>query len=130
VPSDSLIPPGETDGVTGSLYMAPEVVERIVADDLVFDITPGFPFGGVYHGWADVGQNFFGRLAARVTLAPVTEGFYAEGDQVIVLGQYHAVTPTGADADVRFVHTWTVTEGQMSTLRQTADRQVLHQLMV
>jgi hypothetical protein len=31
--------------------MAPEVNEELIAPDLVWDITPGFPYGGVYHGW-------------------------------------------------------------------------------
>ena len=29
--------------------MDPDVVSEIVADDLVWDITPGAPWGGVYH---------------------------------------------------------------------------------
>lgn len=48
-----------------SLYdsgMAPEVTAEIISPDLVWDITPGFPSGGVYHGWESVGRDFFGSL--------------------------------------------------------------------
>jgi len=41
--------------------MAPDVVAEIIADDLVWDITPGAPFGGVYHGWDSASNDFFGR---------------------------------------------------------------------
>ncbi|TFH51144.1 hypothetical protein E4J66_13105 [Actinomyces viscosus] len=73
--------------------MAPDVVDEIVADDLVWDITPGAPFGGVYHGWPQVTADFFGRLLPHLTSLKATpENFYgAEGtDHVFVTGYYAA----------------------------------------
>ena len=42
--------------------MAPEVTAEIISPDLVWDITPGFPHSGIYHGWESVGRDFFGKL--------------------------------------------------------------------
>ena len=41
--------------------MAPEVTKEVMAPDFVWDITPGFPNSGVYHGWDSVAKDFFGR---------------------------------------------------------------------
>ena len=46
--------------------MAPEVTAEIMAPDLVWDITPGFPNSGVYHGWDSVPNDFFGTPHAEL----------------------------------------------------------------
>lgn len=105
--------------------MAPDVVDEIVADDLVWDITPGAPFGGVYHGWPQVTADFFGRLLPHLTSLKATpESFYgAEGtDHVFVTGYYAATRLSGGDpVHVRFVHDWTIRDGKLAHLVQTAD---------
>ncbi|MGY4745631.1 hypothetical protein ACW9TO_47145, partial [Streptomyces sp. ATMOS53] len=35
--------------------MAPDVVAEVIDPDIVWDITPGFPYGGVYKTWASAG---------------------------------------------------------------------------
>lgn len=110
--------------------MAPDVVAEIVATDFVFDITPGFPFGGVYHGWPDVAENSFGRLTPSYeSFGPITEDFHATGNLVVVQGHYHAVSKSGQAGDIRFVHTWHVVDGHLTHLRQTTDSHIAHQLL-
>jgi hypothetical protein len=73
--------------------MAPEVTSEIMSPDLVWDVTPGFPNSGIYHGWESVGRDFFG------SIAPSYESFYAGAEQfyadeeghVFVYGHYQAV---------------------------------------
>ncbi|WP_405668123.1 nuclear transport factor 2 family protein [Streptomyces sp. NBC_01166] len=111
--------------------MAPDVIDEIVDPELVWDITPGFPNGGVYQGWASVSEDFFGTLQPLfASLGSVSEEYLAAGDDhVVVLGHYHATTAAGAQADARFVHVWTVRGGKLTRLRQTADSHVLQQAL-
>lgn len=103
--------------------MAPEVTAEIIAPDLVWDISPGFPNGGVYHGWESVGQDFFGKLM------PSFDAFGAQAEQffgddqghVFVLGRYEGVTHRGEAVEARFTHVWTVRNNKLAHLRQTAD---------
>lgn len=111
--------------------MAPEVVAEIMSPQVVWDIAPGFPFGGVYEGWPDVAAHFLGRLAALFTsFGAVPSGFYGDGDRVFVLGHYHAVIASGAEGDAKFVHVWTVVDGQLTHLDQTADSHALRDLLL
>ena len=107
--------------------MAPEVAAEIISPDLVWDITPGFPHGGVYHGWESVGQDFFGQLLPNFeSFGAQPEHFFADDDgHVFVYGHYHAVTTSGNTAEVRFIHLWTVSDGQLVHMQQAADSHVL-----
>ncbi|MEV7390056.1 nuclear transport factor 2 family protein [Streptomyces sp. NPDC091215] len=111
--------------------MAPEVIAETVAPDLVWDITPGFPGGGVYLGWDSVTRDFFGPLRPDFeSLGTVPEHYYADADgHVFVLGHYHAETKSGHEADVRFIHLWTVRDGRIAGLVQAADSHVLQQAL-
>ncbi|MEU6548920.1 nuclear transport factor 2 family protein [Streptomyces sp. NPDC046915] len=111
--------------------MAPEVTAEIVAPDLVWDITPGFPLGGIYHGWDSVGRDFFGPMMPDYeSFGSVPEHYYAdEDDHVFVLGHYRAETKSGNKAEVRFIHLWTVRDGKIVHLVQAADSHVLHQAL-
>jgi ketosteroid isomerase-like protein len=109
---------------------APEVMTQIIAPDLVWDITPGFPYGGVYHGRASMINDFFGRLAPHFdSWAAQAEQYYPSGDDtVLVLGHYHGVKGD-QKADVRFIHLWTLRDGKLATLKQAADSHVAQQLL-
>jgi ketosteroid isomerase-like protein len=107
--------------------MAPAVTSEVISPDLVWDITPGFPVSGIYHGWESVGRDFFGRLL------PDYESFYAEGERfyaddeghVFVYGHYHATPKGGEEMQVRFIHLWTVSGGKFTHLEQAADSYVV-----
>ena len=100
----------------------PAVIQEVMAPDIVWDITPGFPGGGVYHGLDSVLNDFFGPVFERFeSFYPVGEEFYADGDHVIALGHYEAATKTGVHARVRFIHLWTVRDGKLARLQQAGD---------
>ncbi|MEU0882491.1 nuclear transport factor 2 family protein [Lentzea sp. NPDC005914] len=104
----------------------PAVAGQIMAPDIVWDITPGFPGGGVYHGFDSVVNDFFGPLFGRFeAFYPVGEEFHADGDHVIALGHYQGETKTGEEFQVRFIHLWTVRDGKLAHLRQAADSLVV-----
>jgi ketosteroid isomerase-like protein len=110
--------------------MAPEVAAEVIAEDLVFDITPGFPFGGVYHGWDSTGSDFFGRLLPNFeSFAAGAEQFYSDDqDHVFVYGHYHATPKDGGEPrQARFIHLWTVRDRKLAHLVQAADSHVVHQ---
>ena len=111
--------------------MAPEVTKEVMAPDLVWDITPGFPNSGVYHGWDSVAKDFFGTpMPNIVSLGAVPENFYADDEgHVFVAGHYHAETKSGSTADVRFIHLWTVRDGKAVSMRQAADSHVLQEAL-
>ncbi|MFD9003325.1 nuclear transport factor 2 family protein [Streptomyces sp. NPDC059582] len=109
----------------------PAVLQEVIHPEIVWDVTPGFPGGGVYHGFDSVGRDFFGPFLDRFdAFFPVGEQYYADDeDHVFALGHYHAVTKEGETADVRFIHLWTVRDGQLTELRQVADTLVLDQTL-
>jgi ketosteroid isomerase-like protein len=111
--------------------MAPEVVAGIIAPDLVWDITPGFPGAGVYHGWESVGRDFLGKIMPDFESfsAHPSQFFAAGNDHVVVLGDYHAVTKSGNTAKVRFMHLWTVRDGRLTHMQQAADSHVLQEAL-
>lgn len=111
--------------------MAPEVTAEIIAPDLVWDITPGFPYSGVYHGWESVSRDFFGQLVPDYeSFAAHAEQFFgADDDHVFVLGHYHAVGKAGTEADARFIHLWTIRDGKLAHLRQAADSHVVREVL-
>ncbi|MFJ9380906.1 nuclear transport factor 2 family protein [Streptomyces sp. NPDC101455] len=55
----------------------PAVLQEVIAPDILWDITPGFPGGGVYNGFESVGRDFFGPLFARM------EAFYPVGEEYV-----------------------------------------------
>jgi ketosteroid isomerase-like protein len=111
--------------------MAPEVTAEIIAPDLVWDITPGFPNSGVYHGWESVGRDFFGPLVPSfASFGAAPEQFFGDEEgHVFVFGHYHAEGKSGTKADVRFIHFWTVRDGKLAHLQQAADSHVLQQVL-
>ncbi|MFI0815983.1 nuclear transport factor 2 family protein [Streptomyces sp. NPDC021098] len=111
--------------------MAPEVTEDVMAEDLVWDITPGFPYGGVYHGWGSASNDFFGRLAPSFeSFGAVPENFFGDdADHVFVYGHYRGRTNGGNEVDARFIHLWTIRDGKAARLQQAADSHVLQEAL-
>ncbi|MFJ9714081.1 nuclear transport factor 2 family protein [Streptomyces sp. NPDC101234] len=108
--------------------MAPDVVAEVIDPDIVWDITPGFPYGGVYKTWASAGADFFARLAPNFSsFGAVAEEFYDAGEHVFVRGHYHVVAKSGQKSDARFIHLWTVAGGRLTHLIQAADSHVVQQ---
>lgn len=111
--------------------MAAEVTAETMAPDLVWDISPGFPYGGVYHGWDSVARDFFGQLGPKFDrfAAKPEQYFAADGNHVVVEGHYHAVPKGGPEVAIRFSHLWTIRDGKLSEMVQTADSHVLQRAL-
>ncbi|MER6976422.1 nuclear transport factor 2 family protein [Streptomyces carpinensis] len=108
--------------------MAPDVIAEVIDPDIVWDITPGFPYGGVYKTWASAGADFFARLAPNFSsFGAVAEEYYDAGEHVFVRGHYRAVSKSGQESDARFIHLWTVAGGKLTHLIQAADSHVVQQ---
>jgi ketosteroid isomerase-like protein len=107
--------------------LAPEVTSEIMSPDLVWDITPGFPCSGIYHGWASVARDFFGRFMQDYeSYTAEAEQFYADGDgHVFVYGHYHAIPKGGQEVQIRFSHLWTIRDGKLAHQQQVADTYIL-----
>ena len=103
----------------------------LMAHDVVWEITEGFPHGGVYHGHEGVFDDFFSRLQADFSdWAATIEDIIDAGDVVIGLGRYQAqARATGIRVTVPFAHLWTLQNGKVVALRQYADTLLLHQAL-
>jgi ketosteroid isomerase-like protein len=109
--------------------LAPEVTSEIMSPDLVWDITPGFPNSGIYHGWDSVARDFFGRFMPDYeSYTAEAEQFYADDEgHVFVYGYYHATPKGGQEVRIRFAHLWTVRDGKLTHQQQVADTHILHE---
>ncbi len=109
----------------------PAVTREIMAPDLVWDISPGFPFGGIYRGYDSMMSDFFGQLVPLFNSwhAEAQEYYGDDENHVFVFGQYHGVTKDGNRADVRFIHLWTVRDGKLAALKQAADSHVVQRAL-
>ena len=104
------------------------VIAEVMSPDVVWDIT--HPHGGIYHGVNSV-LGFLAAVGEQFSAMGVQpERFLADGDgHVIVLGHYAATGANGQSADARFIHVWIIQDGKLARLDQTADTQVLAQLL-
>jgi ketosteroid isomerase-like protein len=83
----------------------------------------GFPLAGTYVGPQAVVEGVFMRLGeVGDEFAPVPDQFIADGDTVVALGTYRwKHKSTGAPAEVKMAHVWTVTDGKLATFQQHVD---------
>jgi ketosteroid isomerase-like protein len=112
--------------VVRRLYEArgnPDIIRRVLAPDIRWEVVEGFPYGGVYAGLDNVLRDFFGRLFQDFeSFVAVGSDFFESGDHVIALGAYVGrAKATGKDFTARFAHVWTLHGGKIVRLRQCAD---------
>jgi uncharacterized protein len=101
------------------------VIRTVIAQDAVWDITVGFPQGGVYRGFDAIINDFFSFFSLFSEFWAEGDEFFEVGDHVAVLGRYHGVTKTGISFESRMVHIFTLRDGQLIRLQQTADTAVI-----
>src|SRR5215475_6807035 len=97
------------------------VFKSLLADDLEYDIAEGFPNGGVYRGIDTVVNDFFAFFADFDEFYAEGDEYFESGDHVIVLGRYFGLTKKGRRVQSRFAHFWTLRDGKVGRLQQTAD---------
>ena len=101
----------------------------LLADDGEWDITEGFPRGGVYRGVDTTVTEFFPFLAEFDEFYAKGDEYFESGDHVIVLGRYFGVTKKGRRVQSRFAHFWTIRDGKVVRLQQTADTLLIAQAL-
>jgi ketosteroid isomerase-like protein len=94
-----------------------------MAADIKWIEADGFPLAGTYVGHDEVLQGVFMRLAEiGDDYAVLPEQFVAEGDTVVVLGNYEwKHKSSGAPAVVKMVHVWTMDDGKAVAFQQHVD---------
>ena len=103
--------------------------KSLLTNDLEYDITKGFPNGGVYHGIESVVNDFFTFLSDFDEFYAEGDEYFESGDHVIVLGRYFGVTKKGRRVQSRFAHFWTLRDGKVGRLQQTADTLLIAQAL-
>jgi len=101
-----------------------ETIGKLLVDEPVWNVSPGFPGGGVYLGMAEVFGNFYTKLRNRYKkFGALPETFIDGGDIVTVLGFYKFEKPEEASLRfVRFAHTWKFDiDGRIKGVWQVAD---------
>ena len=95
--------------------------KSLLADDAEWDITEGFPKGGVYRGLNKTVSDFFPFMVDFNEFYAKGDEYFESGDHVIVLGRYFGVTKKGRRVEARFAHFWTIRDGKIGRLQQTGD---------
>ena len=101
----------------------------LLADDLEYDIAEGFPNGGVYRGLNATISGFFPFLSEFDEFYAKGDEYFESGDHVIVLGNYFGVSKKGRRVQSRFAHFWTIRDGKVGRLQQTADTLLIAQAL-
>jgi len=101
----------------------------LLADDAVWDIAEGFPHGGVHRGRDRTVSDFFPFLADFDEFYAKGDEYFESGDHVIVLGHYFGVSKKGRRVQSRFAHFWTIRDGKVVRLQQTADTLLIAQAL-
>src|SRR5262249_38150039 len=103
--------------------------KSLLADDAEWDITEGFPKGGVYRGLSETVSDFLPFVPDFNELYAKGDEYFEPGDHVIVLGHYFGVWKIGRKVKSRFAHFWTIRDGKVGRLQQTADTLLIAQAL-
>ncbi len=109
---------------------APRDVQRmkeVLHPDVEFNVCPGWPNGGTFHGHDGVLQDFFpGAARAWERIRPEIDEVIGAGDTYVVRGHYAGVASgTQIPFSVEFVHIWRVADGRLISMHQIADTAIL-----
>ena len=87
-----------------------DALSKILSDNPVWNVCPGFPHGGIYSGMSEVFGAFYKSLMTEFgPFHAEGEVFVDGGDIVVVLGFYVFKSRDGAqDGRFRFSHTWKI----------------------
>ena len=99
-------------------------LSKLLTDRPVWDVTSGFPQGGVYEGMSGVFDGFYRELLTHVhTLGAYPQAFVDAGDIVVALGCYRVRAEKHDEPSiVRFAHVWGIdSDGRIKGVWQVAD---------
>lgn len=101
-----------------------KAIGKLLVDEPMWNVSPGFPDGGVYLGMSEVFGNFYTKIRNRYRMfGALPETFIDGGDVVTVLG-FYKVEKSEEDSFklVRFAHTWKFDiDGRIKGVWQVAD---------
>jgi ketosteroid isomerase-like protein len=102
------------------------------ADRIVWTEMDGFPYAGTYRGVDAVRKEVFMRLGSEWTnYQAVPQEIVDSGEHVIAFGEYSGTyNASGKSMRARFVHHWTVRDGQVVKFEQFTDTHLVRQAMV
>jgi len=101
-----------------------QLIRKILVDEPVWDVSPGFPEGAIYCGITEIFGGFYQKLLARVhSFGAFPDSFVDGGDTVVALGHYHVTKSEGSSPIlVRFSHAWRIDDkGRVEEVWQVAD---------
>lgn len=100
----------------------PSVLDTL-ASDISWTEAEGGPYGGVSIGPDQVLQNVFMKLGAEWDgFSAIPGEFIAEGNTVVVLGDYSAsFKATGKSFQAPFAHVWKLQNGKAVSFQQYTD---------
>ena len=86
-------------------------------------VAEGYPYAGTYVGPDAVVQGVIARIGAEWDdYAVVPDAFVAEGNRVVVLGDYSGTyKATGRSVEVPFAHVWQLMDGKVVSFRTYTD---------
>ena len=98
-------------------------VLNILHEDVEWHEAEGFPYGGTYHGHAEVLDNVFMKLGTEWEDFRALDDEYVDGgDTIVVLGHYKgAYKETGESMEAPFAHVWKIGDGKVQEFRQYTD---------
>lgn len=98
-----------------------------LAPDAAWTESEGGPYGGTYRGAGAILDGVFMKLGGEWDgFAAVPAQFIAEGDTVVVLGEYSGTyKATGRAFRAPFAHVWKLRDDRVATFTQITDT-VLH----
>lgn len=119
------------EGVYGSFAQGDvPAVLGAMSDEIKWAEADGFPLAGTYVGPQAVLEGVFMRLGeVGDEFAVVPDQFVADGNTVVALGSYRwKHKESGAPAEVKMAHVWTVEDGKLATFQQHVDTAMVREL--
>lgn len=105
-----------------------------MSPDIIWMEAEGNPYSDLnpYEGPEAIVNGLFVRLATEwESFTATPEEYFADGDRVVVLGQYTAMhRATGKAINVPFVHAYTVRDGVITAFQQHTDTRILANAMM
>jgi len=105
---------------------------KILSDNPTWNVCPGTPEGGIYHGISEVFGVFYKKLLnILINLKAEPEVFVDGGDIVVALGFYCFTNREGGIIKrVRFSHTWKITsDNRIDGVWQVCDSLEMRRLL-
>ncbi|GAA0903038.1 MULTISPECIES: nuclear transport factor 2 family protein [Streptomyces violaceusniger group] len=104
-----------------------EAARTLTDPEIDFNIAPGFPAGGRYHGHVDLFEGFYpASFEAWSHIEVEVDEFLEFGDTVISLGRYVGTTrASNTEFSSPFAHVNRVRDGRLAAVHQYVDTLVL-----